>query len=82
MRIVALCKKCHFSTHYGRAQIIGMADEAKKHFMEVRGWQDDAVFDAHAAEAFALWRYRSKTKWKLDLTIVDVLGLNLTKKSK
>ncbi len=46
MRIVCLCKECHFATHYGRAQLIGLGDIAKKHLMEVRSW-DEETFDKH-----------------------------------
>lgn len=64
----------------GRAQIIGYGDEAVDHMMNVRQWTREEYL-AHEREAFALWRERNKINWKLDLEIVTLNNLRLTKKA-
>jgi hypothetical protein len=64
----------------GRAKIIGYGEQAIDHIMAVRGWTREEYLD-HEREAFALWRQRNLTKWNLDLEIVSLNNLRLTKQS-
>ena len=77
VRIIALCKKCHEVTHFGRTEfILCRGDEAQAHQMKVRGWTL-AQFMAHKTEAFTTWRERNQLKWELDLTLITANGMEL-----
>ena len=64
----------------GRAKIIGYGEQAIDHIMAVRQWTREEYL-SHEREAFALWRDRNLIKWKLDLEIVSLNNLRLTKQS-
>ncbi len=81
MRFVALCRNCHLATHMGRAGIIGKKPEMIMHMMSVRKWTMKEYLE-HEREAFALWRERNLIKWKLDIELITLNGLRLTKKAK
>jgi hypothetical protein len=51
----------------GLAGIRGKGKSARDHLAKVNGWSDEQVY-AHVAEAFDIWRRRSKVSWKLDLS--------------
>jgi hypothetical protein len=52
---------------YGLCGKRGRNKSARDHLAKVNGWTNDQVL-AHVAEAFAIWRRRSKVSWKLDLS--------------
>ena len=67
----AVCSMCHHVAHFGKARILARQghldlDAVIEHFMRVNGVSRD-VFEAHKAEAFRIWRERSKQEWKTDL---------------
>lgn len=79
IRIVALCKDCHRSTHIGFASINGEYDKAKEHLKKVRNFSEEE-FRQHETKAFRLWRERNKINWNLDLSLITLNNLKLKEK--
>jgi hypothetical protein len=77
MRLVALCNKCHQSTHFGLASLLGKSEEATQHLKQERGFTDGQV-ELHINDAFSLYRERSKHNWKLDITLITSNGIKLS----
>jgi hypothetical protein len=73
-RLVCFCSDCHTVTHFGLAQLRGVADQALMHLREVTG-MSGAEAEQHVADAFALWRRRSEILWDLDLGILTGAGI-------
>ncbi|GAA1874327.1 hypothetical protein GCM10009751_37340 [Myceligenerans crystallogenes] len=73
-RLICLCTDCHTATHFGRAQVVGVADAALVHLRAVTG-MNQAEADAHIAEAFHVWEERSRWTWDLDLSILTDAGV-------
>ena len=69
MRIVSLCHQCHQSTHMGLAGVLGKRNEAETHLKKVCIFTDEQV-KLHRDEAFALWRKRNESEWKLDISLI------------
>lgn len=76
MRIIALCRDCHETTHMGFATIRGRGDAAKEHLMRVTGLSDEEAKE-HIEIAFALWNERSNCDWELDLSLITDNGVKL-----
>lgn len=75
-RLIGLCTDCHRTTHFGLAQLRGLADQALAHLMTITGWSERQA-DAHVREAVALWEARSRTNWTLDLSILTGAGITI-----
>jgi len=73
-RLVCFCSDCHTVTHFGLAQLRGVADHALMHLREVTG-MSGAEAEQHVQAAFALWRQRSAILWDLDLGILTGAGI-------
>jgi len=69
VRFVALCRKCHQSTHIGFAKIRGKGKEAKEHLKTIRKF-NDLECDEHIKNAFDIWKKRSSIKWKIDMSLL------------
>lgn len=78
VRIIALCKSCHLSTHYGYARVSDRESEAYDHLKRVRNFNDYECND-HIAEAFDVWRERNSQLWFLDLSLITDNGITLKK---
>lgn len=76
VRIIALCKICHLSTHIGYAGIIGKKQMAMDHLKKTRGFTDEEL-KIHRKEAFVLWRERNNVKWKIDISLMTKNGFLL-----
>jgi hypothetical protein len=76
-RLICLCNQCHTVTHFGLAQIRGLADEALVHLRTVTGMTDQQA-RAHIDDAFAQWQARSTRTWTLDLSMLTTAGVTLT----
>jgi hypothetical protein len=71
---VALCDACHGVKHIGRIgrlatedpRLAHLLEDTIEHFMRVNG-VDRQTFDAHKAEAFAVWRQRGAQQWTTEL---------------
>ena len=76
VKLVSLCVNCHKCKHIGRALIMGIGLQCKKHLSKVNGWTKAQV-ESHLLWAFALNKERSKHKWKLDISILKLAPYNL-----
>lgn len=75
-RLVCLCTDCHTVTHFGLAQVRGLAGRAFAHLREVTG-MTEAQARRHVDEAFAVWEARSRVAWTLDLSMLTAAGVRL-----
>ncbi|WP_026424406.1 DUF5710 domain-containing protein [Actinokineospora inagensis] len=75
-RLICVCTDCHRTTHFGLAQVKGVAEQALAHLVAVTGWSEAAA-EAHVQEAFAVWQRRSRTTWDLDLGILTGAGVRI-----
>lgn len=73
-RLIALCTDCHQATHFGLANIRGLADKAIAHLMRVRRETEEEVI-RHIEQAFELWEKRSDTSYILDISILEKAGV-------
>lgn len=73
--LIALCPRCHSAKHYGRAQIMGFADDANEQLLTVNGWSM-AELNSHILAAAKQWMERSEHQWELDLNwLPENLGI-------
>lgn len=75
-RLICLCTDCHTATHFGLAQVQGLADEAYKHLKTVTGMPDSEA-RVHVSSAFRLWQARSQHRWTLDLSLLAEVGVTV-----
>ena len=78
VRIIALCRDCHQSTHIGYAEITGNYQKAYNHLKKVRDF-DDIDCEDHINRAFELWEKRNKYNWELDLSLITNNGFRIKK---
>ncbi|MEV7779375.1 DUF5710 domain-containing protein [Kitasatospora sp. NPDC088351] len=76
-RLICLCTDCHTVTHFGFAQVRGLAPQARAHLIKVTGMTPGQA-DQHIAKAFEAWKTRSRITWTLDLSILTDAGITLT----
>lgn len=62
---LALCPKCHKTTHFGMAQILGLENMAISNLKRLNKWNQEQVA-THIKDAFSLWNQRNLINWKLD----------------
>lgn len=78
VRFIALCDMCHHIKHLGfvnvqiNKQILPASyyDQLANHFMKINNASRDE-FNRSVESAFALWKERSRRKWKLDFGILS-----------
>jgi hypothetical protein len=75
-RLICLCTDCHRTTHFGLAQVRGLAQQALTHLMTVTGMSRPQA-DEHVRTAFRLWEQRSRTTWVLDLAMLTDAGVTV-----
>jgi len=75
-RLICVCTPCHTVTHFGLAQVKGIADQAMDHLIAVTG-ASAAAAQRHVEEAFALWEQRSQLVWELDLGMLTGAGITV-----
>jgi len=78
VRLVALCKMCHTTTHIGLAGIKGKVSEALEHLKKVRNFTHEEAIE-HNKQAFQAWRERNTIKWNLDLSLLTNNNIKLIK---
>jgi hypothetical protein len=70
--IIGICKPCHNTIHYGLAEVIGKAKEAREQFMKVNNCDDFMEFEMELVRAQGDFIRRSKIKdWKLDISLIE-----------
>jgi len=77
-RLVALCRPCHLSTHYGFASHTGEQKLAYDNILTVNNWTAEQ-FDEHLKIAQQLYIQRSDVNWELDLSLITNSGLTIVK---
>jgi hypothetical protein len=73
-RLIALCKTCHQTTHWGLARIKRKEAKVLAHIRKVNGWTENQAI-AHVSDAFRVWNARSVRSWDLDLSLITDSGL-------
>ncbi|MFB8761479.1 DUF5710 domain-containing protein [Nocardiopsis alba] len=68
-RLICVCTPCHTVTHFGLAQVRGVAGQALAHLIEVTGVSAEQA-ERHIRHAFAVWEDRSRLVWELDLSML------------
>ena len=81
VRIVALCHRCHTSTHMGLAGLRGLNILALEHMKKVNNW-DDKKLKQDCEERSDLYRRASLVNWKLNIDIITNSGYELSDKVK
>ncbi len=69
-RLIALCPKCHLTTHFGRAQVMGKENLCINHMWKVNKWSME-IIKKHISDAFLTYKERSKYIWKLDISLLN-----------
>jgi hypothetical protein len=77
-RLICLCTDCHQVTHFGLANVKGLADVAFAHLRTVTGWSAQQARE-HVDAAFAEWEQRSRTTWTLDISLLTGAGITVTR---
>jgi hypothetical protein len=77
-RMIALCTDCHSVKHIGLANLQGNGDRALNHFMKINKISKKEA-DKHISDAFKVWNIRSAKTWKLDISILESLGIHVQK---
>jgi len=67
--LISLCPLCHQVKHIGRANAMGKQADVFKQLETVNGWDHKQVVE-HVAEAFELYKERSKYQWTLDISLL------------
>jgi len=76
MRIIAICKPCHETTHMGLAQINGREEAAFDRLMQVRK-MDKPTALKHLEDATKVKSRRDDIEWKQDFSILTDSGIRL-----
>ena len=69
-KLTALCPACHEVKHFGRAQVVGRADAALKHFCKINKVSKKEAH-RYLDKVFDLYEKRSQYKWKLDISAIN-----------
>lgn len=77
--LVALCRECHRAKHMALAREMGWETQARRHLMRVNGWSARKV-NTYIEEAFAEFETRSQLSWKLDISWLDGLDVEIPDK--
>lgn len=78
-----LCPLCHQVKHLGRTRHFATPDSWERvinHFQKVNGWPDWRV-ERYLELVFMIWDLRSRQQWKLDISLLGRIGLDITEQS-
>jgi hypothetical protein len=73
IRIIALCRMCHYSTHYGHSKKTKEIEKIHQHLKKVKKI-NDIELENHIKEAYDIWKERNKIKWNIDISIITNSG--------
>ena len=65
--LVPLCEDCHLSMHLGRANQLGLGEEAQRHLAKVNNWTQRQT-EKYVREMFEMWKLRSLNQYSLDFS--------------
>lgn len=68
--LICLCPLCHQVKHAGLTISQQGLQVILNRLMSVNNWTHDQAAD-HIEEEFEVWRVRSKSQWKLDISYLD-----------
>ena len=80
--IIPLCPMCHQVKHLGRTREFGTKrqwERVIRHLQKTNDWPDWKVEKA-VILAFQIWELRSQREWKLDVSFLTTIGIDLTGK--
>lgn len=78
MRIIALCKLCHLTTHYGFSRMNGMKEKVSSHLKKIRNFNLEEL-NEHINTAYATWLERNQYEWNLDLSMITLNNYEIVK---
>jgi len=78
IRIIALCRMCHASTHYGHSKKTKEIEKINEHIKKVRKINNEEL-NKHIKEAYQIWEERNKIKWNIDTSIITNSGFTIAK---
>jgi len=73
IRIIALCRMCHNSTHYGHSKQTKEMVKIHEHLKKVKKINDEELKN-HINDAYKTWDERNKIKWNIDTSIITNSG--------
>jgi hypothetical protein len=76
--LIALCPNCHMVKHFGLAQVMDRRDVALKHLMKINKITKKTA-EKHISDSFMEWAERSSKFWKLDISHLEVYGIDIRK---
>lgn len=77
--IVPLCPWCHKCKHLGRSQMMmgeNMYRRLVNHFRAVNEWSAERT-QTYFNLVFQIWALRSDMRWKLDVSFLETLGIEV-----
>lgn len=74
--LISLCPICHFTKHIGRAIAMGKVAICHKQLTKINKWTPIQI-KQHILDSFKLHKERSRYKWSLDLSILNLEPYNL-----
>ncbi len=74
--LTALCRECHRSKHLALAREMGWEEAARRHLMRVNHWNSREV-ETHIVNAFLLFETRSQRNWKLDISWLKGMDIEI-----
>lgn len=75
--IIPICPTCHAVKHLGRTREVASEAEWERvliHLQRVNDWPDWKT-EKYVVLQFQIWRARSMIDWKLDLGLLNLLGI-------
>lgn len=76
IRIIALCRLCHQTTHYGHSRVFKDIKKINEHLMKVRGFSEEELKN-HIKDAYEIWKDRNKINWNIDVSIISNSGFKI-----
>ncbi|MCI8472071.1 MAG: hypothetical protein HFE65_03080 [Clostridiales bacterium] len=77
--IIGVCKSCHNTIHYGRAQKIGYEKQAIDQFLKVNKCEIPAFKQALKKAKSRYDKLSRITGWKLDVSLIEQQGYHVIK---
>ena len=73
-KLVSLCNACHRVYHLGFAEVSGKLPQAMKRLAKLNSWSSEET-QMYVEAVFEIFYNRSQKQWKLDISLLDKLGI-------
>lgn len=73
-RMISLCPSCHRVKHFGLSQLRGLGQITLSHLAKINEW-DLTKAHLYTVWAMEVWEERSGKTWRLDLSLLDRMGI-------